>query len=245
MILFMTSSPCDNNVPEGVCLPCVLNAENGFVDRLEKDWQPDSRCVIICADPDNYDRNNEMAETFQSAFQYHGLTICDMKICDSRKADEAGRMVSESDVVILGGGHVPTQNEFFQRIGLPGIIKDFDGIVIGISAGTMNCAELVYAQPELPGESEDPEFRRFIPGLGLTELMILPHYQKVKDCLLDGKRLYEDITYPDSYGRRFYTLVDESYVYVKEGKTIIFGEAGLIEDGKIRQISENGGFYEV
>ena len=93
MILFMTSSPCDNNVPEGVCLPCVLNAENGFVDRLEKDWQPDSRCVIICADPDNYDRNNEMAETFQSAFQYHGLTICDMKICDSRKADEAGRMV--------------------------------------------------------------------------------------------------------------------------------------------------------
>ena len=34
MILFLTSSPCDNNVPEGVDLPCIFNEVTGFVDRL-------------------------------------------------------------------------------------------------------------------------------------------------------------------------------------------------------------------
>jgi len=31
----------------------------------------------------------------------------------------------------------------------------------------MNCADTVYAQPEEPGEAVDPDYQRFIPGLGL------------------------------------------------------------------------------
>ena len=66
-------------------------------------------------------------------------------------------------------------------------------------------------QPEEPGES-DPEFVRFAPGLGLAYANICPHYQKVKDMILDGKRLFEDITYPDSDGNCFFALPDGSYV---------------------------------
>lgn len=40
--------------------------------------------------------------------------------------------------------------------------------------------------------------------------MILPHYQDIKDDILDGKRLFEDITYPDSYDKEFYALTDGS-----------------------------------
>ena len=68
---------------------------------------------------------------------------------------------------------------------------------MGISAGHMNCAEIVYAQPEMPGEAVDPDYRRFIPGLGLTKYNILPHYQAVKDDYVDGMRLFEDITFRD------------------------------------------------
>ena len=35
----------------------------------------------------------------------------------------------------------------------------------------MNCAETVYAQPELEGESMDPEYQRFLPGFGITKLI--------------------------------------------------------------------------
>jgi len=51
-------------------------------------------------------------------------------------------MLYDYDVVILAGGHAPTQNAFFHKIKLKELLKIFDGIVIGISAGTMNCADV-------------------------------------------------------------------------------------------------------
>ncbi len=53
----------------------------------------------------------------------------------------------------------------------------------------------------MEGESIDKEYERFLSGLGITKLMILPHYQDIKNDILDDRRLFEDITYPDSYGR--------------------------------------------
>ena len=41
MILFLTSSPCTNDMPEGVELPCILNEDNGFVEQLKKHWKPE------------------------------------------------------------------------------------------------------------------------------------------------------------------------------------------------------------
>mgnify|MGYP007084615366 CR=1 FL=1 len=83
-------------------------------------------------------------------------------------------------------------------------------------------------------------FQRFLPGLGLTKKMILPHYQMLKDEVLDGLRVMEDIAYPDSQGRRFYLLVDGSYLYIEDGREEVFGEAYLLADGKLSQISKLG-----
>ena len=147
------------------------------------------------------------------------------------------------DFVILGGGHVPTENAFFSQIGLREHFRDFDGIAMGISAGSMNCANLVYAQPELPGEATDSSYRKFIPGLGLTEYNILPHYHAVKNDLVDGLRLMEDITYPDSIGRIFYAIPDGSYLLQTDFDAAIHGEAYRIQDGQIKKISDNGSVY--
>lgn len=240
MILFLTSSPCSNDVPEGVDLPCILNEANEFVSHLSECWKPDSQCLFISSDPDNFDLNDEMIATFYGAFTFHGLTISDITICDSRNEEDAPELIAESDIIVLAGGHVPTENAFFDRIGLRELIQDFPGIVMGISAGTMNCADTVYAQPELEGESIDPDYQRYLPGLGLTDINVLPHYQKVKDYWLDGKRLFEDITYGDSFGNLFLALVDGSYVMARDGETILYGEAYLIQDGQLRQICGEG-----
>ena len=245
MILFLTSNPCSNDVPEGLDIPCILNEANEFVAELSRNWGPDSRCLIISSDPENFEMNDEMLETFYHAFSYHGLTISDMAVCDERNASDIADLIAMSDAIILAGGHVPTQNAFFEWLGLKELIRDYEGIVMGISAGTMNCADTVYAQPELEGESIDPDYQRWIPGLGLTDRMILPHYQEVRENILDGKRLYEDITYPDSMGNRFYVLVDGSYVLVKDGRCELRGEGYLIEDGCIVQICEEGKSVEL
>jgi len=103
----------------------------------------------------------------------------------------------------------------------------------------MNCAAMVYAQPEEPGESVDPAYQRFLPGLGLTYLNILPHYQQVKDDILDGKRLYEDVTFADSFGHSFLVLPDGSYVRACAGSSELFGEAYLLENAVMRKICGN------
>ena len=245
MVLFLTSSPCDDNVPQGVHLPCILDASNDFVKRLAQHWKSDARLLIICSDPHNAPLNDEMLSTFTGAFRYHGLSVGSAAILDARNEQRAAALVSLSDVILLAGGHVPTQLAFFEQIGLRGLMRRFTGVVIGISAGSMDSADVVYAQPEEPGESVDPRYERFPRGLGLTDVMILPHLQKVRHDILDGRRLFDDITFEDSMGRRFIAMPDGSYVFVQDGRATLCGEGWLIADGHMEKICENGQTLEL
>ena len=144
---------------------------------------------------------------------------------DRRNASEARDLVKKADWIILCGGHVPTQNRFINEIGLKGLLEDYKGVVMGCSAGSMNCADMVYSHPELPGEAVDPGYRRWLRGLGLTDINLIPHYHQVRNVILDGKRLFEDVVFPDSHRHRFYTFPDGGYVMVKDGRSTLFGEA--------------------
>ena len=240
MHLFLTSSPCDDSVPQGVRLPCILDRRNGFVDRLAACYKPDSRAAIVSADPFAAALNDEMAQTFAGALAFHGLAPREMTVIDARNERDAARIVTLSDFLILAGGHVPTQLAFFEQLGLRALLREYTGTVMGISAGTMNCARTVYVQPELPGESLDPGFVRFAPGLGLTPFMLLPHYQRARHFMLDGRRLYEDITYADSMGRSFIALPDGSYIEQHGGRATLRGEAYRIADGRLTLICREG-----
>ena len=238
MKLFLTSSPTgplDNSYDVN-----GLDDKNRFVDNLRRRWKPDSRGLYVSAFPDDTKFNDVIRDDMARIFTMRGLSVSAMDVWDSRTVDFSPALLRSYDVVILGGGHVPTQNTFLHKAGLRESLRRFQGIVIGISAGTMNAAEEVYAQPEEPGESLDPEFRRFIPGLGLTKLNILPHYQMVKDSHLDGKRLFEDITYGDSAGRSFLALADGSYVLSENGHETLYGDAWRISNGKLEKICREG-----
>ena len=214
--LFMTSSPM--GAYRSTAAPDFkgLNPANGMVEELKSYWRPDSRCLLVSAFPDEYDINDRMRADFERIFRETGLSVKCMDICDRRGCKTVISRLPSYDMVILGGGHVPTQKQFFDEIGLREALEGWDGIVMGISAGSMNCADVVYAQPEMPGEATEPSYQKFIRGLGLTDVNVLPHYQAVKDDYVDGLRLFEEITYPDSAGRIFYAIVDGSYVLQTE-----------------------------
>lgn len=233
MIAYLTShigGSCKKNKTR---IPALLSTQNGLLSSLQKHWPDGAKVLILGADTAKI--NDSIRDIFAESFPMSGLSTSQMHLCDKRN-EELVNMITGYDVLILPGGHVPTQNEFFKRIRLKEHIEEFHGIVIGISAGSMNSAETVYAQPELAGESTDKAYRRFLPGLGITKLMLLPHYQDIKYDMLDGKRLFEDITYPDSQGREFYALEDGSYVLIENGTTTVFGTAYRIKDGMISQI---------
>lgn len=236
MIAFLTSSPGGSHEENGIRKACRLNDANGFLERLTAVWPEQARCLLICAEPDNKENNDAMAENYRKAFPMSGLPLEQLELCDGRNAALLPVLFAKSNVIILSGGHTLTQNRFFHQIGLKPLIQSFDGVLIGISGGSMNSAEVVYAQPEWEGDTTDPEYERFPDGLGLTPIMILPHFQILKDQVLDGKRLIEDVAFPDSMGRTFYALPDGSYVLIQGGKTEILGEAYVIQDGTIRKL---------
>ena len=62
--------------------------------------------------------------------------------------------------------------------------------------------------------------------------MIIPHYQDVKNDIVDGLRVMEDITYPDSMGKEFLALNDGSFLVSVDGEESVYGEAFIIKDGK-------------
>lgn len=237
MIIFLTSSP--SGPLDGSRQVDGLDRMNHFVENLKKYWKPNARCLMITASPDEYAQNDEMIEFFGNASLQAGLTWSTFEVWDGRTENLTREMLHTYDVIWLGGGHLPTQNRFFKEIELKEKIQGFRGIIIGISAGAMNAAEEVYSLPEHPGESIDPEYVRFMDGLGLTRAQILPHYQMVKDWILDGQRLFEDIAYGDSYGKRFLALPDGSYLLIANNLEVVWGEAWQIVDGKLYKVCEN------
>ena len=244
MILYMTSTPGGINRATG--RPELLSNKNHFVDRLKGDWKPHSKCVLVASEPDDTKFNSAMAKTYLECFNRSGLSMDSIDVLD-RREPKTGEILDRFDVVILAGGHVPTENAWFHQIRLREHLQHFRGIVIGISAGTMNCAEVVYAQPEEEGEAVNPHYQRFLEGLGLTKTKVIPHYNQTIDAVLDGKRLFQDITFPDSMGESFYCLTDGAYIRkdTKTKKEVLYGEAYLISDGEIGMISKTGGEFEI
>ena len=230
MEIYLTSSPI-------VYETRALNPANGFLRSLRRSLEGAASALFVCSDPENHERTDRFAEEIWQSLASEGMTFAFRTVLDGRNETEAPALVRGADFLVLAGGHVPTQNAFFQAAGLKQCLRFFDGVVLGISAGTMNCAATVYAQPEEEGEATDPAYRRFLPGLGITRTMLLPHYQMVKDSLVDSLRLFADITLPDSMGRTFYAVPDGSYLLGLNGRETLWGEAYRIRDGRMEQIS--------
>lgn len=238
MIYFLTSSPCVAGSP-------ALNPVNDFVNELKKALPEPCSALFICSDPDQPSLAYGFAEDMRDSFAQIGVTFTETAVLERENQDQCGELLANAGLIFLVGGHVPTQNAFFQEIGLRERLRGWDGVVVGVSAGSMNAAGVVYAQPEEPGEAVDPDYQRWLTGLGLTKRSIIPHYNQDKDWFLDGMRLYEDITCADSMGHRFYVLVDGSYILGRDGREELRGEAYLIEDGVLTRISREGGIIQL
>ncbi len=233
MICFLTSRTDFPDTGE-------LNTANGFAEELRRCFPRPCRALFVSSDPDGWEKTDFYAGVLRDSFADAGFPFESCRSLDGRNERQAAELLRASNLVILGGGHVPTQNRFFRRIGLRELMKGYEGILIGISAGSMNSAEVVYAQPEEEGEAVDPAYQRFLNGLGLTKTMLIPHYQEIKDDVLDGLRLFPDITCPDSMGRTFYAIPDGSYLFIVNGREELRGEAYRIRDGVIEQIAADG-----
>jgi peptidase E len=239
MTYLLTSSP-------SLSMDGAINPANGFLEQIRRLVPNPSRCVFVSSHPDEPGFGDHCTVCMAQAFENEGLRFEAFDCLDRRNADQAQKLIDRSDWIILGGGHVPTQNAFLNEINMARMLQGYKGLVMGISAGSMNCARIVYSSPEEKGEAVSPGYKRYLRGLGLTEVQILPHYYMCKDALVDGQKVYEDIAMPDSCeGHRFYVFPDGTYLLGSGGRETIYGEFFIIENGVLRKVCENGQSMEL
>ena len=202
------------------------------------------RVLLVSAAPDDEGFTASVKKGMSDCIHKSGIETEEIVMLDRHNAHKVGQYVEKAHWVVLCGGHVPTQNKFIHEIGLKELLKGYKGVVMGCSAGSMNCATRVYSHPELPGEAVDPSYKRWLEGLGLTDVQLVPHFEQVRYAVVDGLRLFEDIAFPDSWGHRFYTFRDGGYVIKKEGRPAeLRGEAYEITRGAMRRVSDENKSY--
>ncbi|MBR4808855.1 MAG: Type 1 glutamine amidotransferase-like domain-containing protein [Bacteroidales bacterium] len=220
-----------------------FTTDNGFLATVKAELPPRPRILMISAAPDDRAFTDSVLDGMTLCVRNSGIETSRITMLDRRNCKRAASLIKSSDWVVLCGGHVPTQNRFIHEIKLKELLEGFDGLVMGCSAGSMNCADMVYSHPEFSGEATDPKYSRWLRGLGLTRIQIVPHYNQVRNYTIDGLRLFEDIIFPDSRQHSFYTFPDGGYIVVKDGRETLHGTAWEISNGRMRQICNENQEY--
>lgn len=254
MVIFLTSSFIKNQ-SINTYIPSPIDETNGFGDNLRKYWVPNGNFLIFSSDPSDTTMGDHQKREMLDAFSLSGFSIGEIRYFDYSYIDNYAKQnncdeniakkqalkdaLQWADVFYLSGGHVPTENAFMKECGLKELISDteiFDGIFIGLSAGSMNAAKEVYQAPERDGESIDPSYERFTSGLDFTQINMVPHLEYAKTVTLDGRDLLNDIVAKDSVNRDIYLIPDGSYFVIRNGVTEFFGEGLIMKNGVTRPL---------
>ena len=100
---------------DGKRIPTKLMENNGLLDTIRSCWKADSKVMIISGSPSFYDKNDSVESCMKESFSLSGLSFTEFLMCDERNKEIIAR-IPEMDVVILAGGHVPSQNVFLKEL---------------------------------------------------------------------------------------------------------------------------------
>lgn len=137
-------------------------------------------------------------------------------------AEEAQKAVAEADVVWLSGGDTPTQFKYFQEYGLDSIIKQHNGVIIGMSAGSINLAKTCICTLSCEHYRQE-----IYEGLGCVDISVEPHFVRdpVSEELLELSKEYV-----------IYGLCDNGMIVCQNGACEYVGEVYRLSHGNIEQI---------
>lgn len=238
--LLMTSTlDCYYKDENGVRIPKNFGNKNEILDSIKNNLKKQENFVFVASSPEDYEKTDMYSSVIFKSFAMT-LPFENYFVLDNRTKSQAKEKLQSADLIFLCGGHVPTQNKFFEDINLKQILNGLDTLIIGASAGSMNMADIVYAEPEEEGESIDPNYKTYLNGLGLTKLSVLPHFLERFGFVLDGKNILNEISIPNSKNRPFIAFSDGDYVMQKDGKLIMFGKSYLFKNNQYNLLTTDG-----
>ena len=235
MILFLTSNIGGYKKINDVKESAMFFSDNMFLSNLKKYIKNYNKFVLISAYPCDYEKNDLYLKLDTDATKLSGMNFNEYIVVDNRNKMDVKSILKDCDLIILSGGNTKIQNKFFEEINLKEHLKLFNGVIVGISAGSINSATNVYDSPET---KEDLNISPYLNGLGLTGINVEPHF-KLNELDSEDKILSRNSILKESFNRNIIALLDGSYIICDGKINKVFGESYLIKDGVITKICSN------
>ncbi len=222
----------ENNIRHSI----PIEDKNKILTNIKNFIKKYDKFVYVSNDPNNFDENEIKFVSMSESFHKTGLHFKENILLDSRNLNFAKEILQDADLIILSGGKCLCELEFFKHIHLKEILTNFKGLVISISAGTMNLCKTVANFPE---ENSDLDQPRWLEGLGFFSKIIIPHFDgktKTYQIACEEIDVINDYVLPLSKEKEFIGMPNGSYILLDNNNVEYYGELYSIKNGKVKEL---------
>ena len=208
-----------------------FDGEKGFTPEISQSLRTHitgkKSLVFIASNPHGHEKTDFYTKHQTNWFCNAGIVFETVHILDDRKTQqECAQIIQNASAIFLCGGTTLLQIDFIRQYNLIPMLKQFSGVIMGISAGAINMATRSFCSPE--GEQNSTALVH--NGVGLADVSVEPHFS------IDYAALLDDHLLPMSNQIDIYALCDNSAIVVDDGKRQYFGDIYLVSKGAISKI---------
>lgn len=208
---------------------------HGLGDMIKEELVDTKSIVYIPGSPKNKEKlekaENKYLPNFRKCFEEVGIKFeNETFIRPDMNPQIAQENIKNANFIMLMGGDPFDQKEMCETLGLIPLLKNFNGVLMGFSAGAMLMSKYMIITP---CSEEYPDFR-IGEGLNFDELSIYPHNntsdEEYPDVLVIGDETYkrEDLLkVAQQYGE--YYLLQDNFNGTNWDISIIKSKDGAIE----------------
>jgi peptidase E len=147
-------------------------------------------------------------------FRNNGIVFNEVRVIDDRITKEkAVQYVEKAGVIWIAGGNTLKQIAYLKEYNLISVLKNREGLTIGMSAGSINMARRVVLAKDI--NDNIPELAIY-DGIGLVDINIEPHLDSASEEHM--KDIYEASQFTTIYG-----LYDNSFIKIVDDNMNIYG----------------------
>ncbi len=183
--------------------------------------------AFVASDFDSdYEKNDIFFRLILEMFSQADIRFDSSCVVDGRmSAAEAQETISCADVVWLAGGDTLTQFGSLVKYGLIDVIRRHEGVVIGMSAGTLNMAKTTVLYDPPYGQTTAVIY----DGIGCVDITADPHFEP--------DNVSEDILAASEH-HVIYGLCDNGIILRRsDGSTEFHGEVYRLSNRRLERIN--------
>ena len=198
--------------------------DDKFAKRLREIITSRNSFVFIASDFEtNHEKNDKYCNHWCDMLCDIGIEFKSIFVVDGRiTPDEAKKNVETSDFIWLSGGDTPKQFGYIKQYGLDTVLKEYSGILFGMSAGSINLSTMAVCSL-----ASGHYVQETYNGLGCVNISIEPHFSLDKtDEILQLSEKY-----------KLYGVPDDSAIILHNNEVEFYGDIFIVENRKINKVT--------